>query len=91
MTVGFFSFIMLPYGDFGDWNEIGVTYTDPPRGYKPPSVSTSDKGADELARIAWRPVTSAARYIVTRQGPNDAASVTLTTAERPGHHSRTWT
>ncbi len=38
-------------GDFGDWNEYGVTYDAPPRGYTPPSVSTSAKGTNELARI----------------------------------------
>ena len=164
--------IIVRYGDFGDWNETAVTYNEPPLGYRPPSVSTTAKGSNELGRIlvpyrdaggnranwleadvteavrqvarsggrfltlfltgddtlqhnegvlsvasrehavpqvrpvlllsgrafgtphaltldvegdgftlTWRPVTGAVRYIVTRQGPNDAAPVTLTTTE----------
>ena len=43
--------LIVRHGDFGDWNEYGVTYNDPPRGYKPPTTSTTAKGSNELARI----------------------------------------
>ena len=43
--------IIVRFGDFGDWNEHGVTYAAPPAGYTPPSASTAAKGSNELARI----------------------------------------
>ena len=42
---------IVRYGDFGDWNETGVTYNEPPRGYTPPSTSTAAKGSNEVVRI----------------------------------------
>ena len=43
--------IIVRAGDFGDWNEFGVTYSTPPPTYTPPSVSTAEKGANEQARV----------------------------------------
>jgi fibronectin type 3 domain-containing protein len=40
-------------GDFGDWNERGLCYDNPPPGYTPPSLSTAAKGSNELARVRY--------------------------------------
>lgn len=45
--------VIVRQGDFGDWNEYGITYNNPPPGHTPPSRSTSEPGADELARILY--------------------------------------
>jgi fibronectin type 3 domain-containing protein len=57
--------LIVRHDDFGDWNEDGVTYNNPPRGYLPPSVSTAEKGANELARIfyAYKDIASYENWV----------------------------
>ena len=43
--------IIVRHGDFGDWPENLVTYNEPPDDYRPPSISTAAKGANEVTRI----------------------------------------
>jgi hypothetical protein len=54
---------VVHYGDFGDWNETGVTYAAPPPNYAPPTVTTGAKGARELARIFYEYPDPAKQYV----------------------------
>lgn len=52
--------VIVRHGDLGDWIEDQVTYNDSPRGHERPSISTSEPGENELARIHYHRITGSA-------------------------------